>query len=122
MDNKMYILYNKGTQGVLMEPIPITKARDCLGELASRVVFGRERIILKRHHQTLALVSIEDLRALEALEDEIDIKLADAAKKESEESGTVSWEDIKQEMNLCSTKSNSPRKLKKTSAESPKKT
>jgi hypothetical protein len=103
-----------------MEPIPITKARDCLGELASRVVFGRERIVLTRHHQEFALVSIEDLHSLEALEDDLDIKLVEEAKKESEELGAISWENIKQEMGLCPTQSNSHLKRKKISEKSPK--
>lgn len=56
---------------------------------------------------------------MESSEDKIDIQLADAAKKDIEKHGTVSWKDLKEELNLCSTKSNSPQKHKKTLEKSP---
>lgn len=102
-----------------MDRIPITKARDCLGKILNRVVFGRERIILERRNEKMALISMEDLAALEALEDSRDIQLADAARKDIEANGTVSWENIKKELNLCNTQSNSLAQQKKTSKKSP---
>lgn len=83
-----------------MEPIPITQARDCLGDLAARVLYGHERIILTRHNKKLALVPIEDLEALEAMEDALDIRAADAAHKEAELHGTIGWEEVKKELGL----------------------
>jgi hypothetical protein len=102
-----------------MEPIQISKARDCLGDLASRVVFGKERIILTKNHKELALISIEDLRALEAYEDEQDIRLAEAAEEESDRLGYISWEELKAELK-CDTQSNSQNKPRKISEKSPK--
>ena len=83
-----------------MEQISITKARDHLGDLASRVVYNRERIVLTKHNKRLALVPIEDLEALEAMEDREDILAAEAAKKEIEEYGTISWEEMKKELDI----------------------
>jgi prevent-host-death family protein len=83
-----------------MEKISITKARDHLGDLANRVVYNRERIVLTKHNRQLALVPIEDLEALEAMEDREDILAAEAAKKEIEEQGAISWEDMKKELDL----------------------
>lgn len=80
--------------------ISITKARDHLGDLACRVVYNKERIVLTIHNKQLALVPIEDLEALEAMEDREDILAAEAAKNEIEEHGTISWEKMKKELDL----------------------
>ena len=53
--------------------VPITEARDVLGQLVGRVQYGHERIVLTRHGRpAAALVPMDDHEALERLEDEID--------------------------------------------------
>ena len=42
-----------------------------------------------------AIVSLEDVELLEALEDRIDLENARAALTEAEKEGTVSWEEFK---------------------------
>lgn len=49
--------------------IAADQARDQLGDLINRAGFGGERFILTRHgKQVVALVSIDDLKSLEATE------------------------------------------------------
>lgn len=57
--------------------LPISDARDRLGEVVSRAEHGQERTILTRHGKPVAVViSIDDLRELEAAEDEADLAAA----------------------------------------------
>ncbi|MBD9730285.1 type II toxin-antitoxin system Phd/YefM family antitoxin [Streptomyces sp. H28] len=50
--------------------IPVTQARAELADLTNRVVYGGERVVLTRHGKPLAaLVSADDLRRLEELEE-----------------------------------------------------
>jgi prevent-host-death family protein len=45
--------------------VPLVRARDILGELANRVEFGKERILVtRRGRPALALVSIADYERL----------------------------------------------------------
>ncbi|WP_180977247.1 type II toxin-antitoxin system Phd/YefM family antitoxin [Fischerella muscicola] len=49
--------------------ISATQARANLQELINRVEYGRERIIIERHGKAVvAIVGLEDLKRLEALE------------------------------------------------------
>jgi prevent-host-death family protein len=58
----------------------ISDARDHLGEIVSKAEHARERIVLTRHGRAVAaVISIEDLRELEAAEDEADLAAARAA-------------------------------------------
>lgn len=60
-----------------MNELPISKARDHLGEIVSRVEHAQERTVLTRHGKAVAaVVSIDDLRELEALEDQADLAAA----------------------------------------------
>ncbi len=64
----------------------------------NRVMYQGERIVLERHGKGVAVVvSMEDLKALEALEDAADVR---AAKKARKESGEVPLAEIKAEMGL----------------------
>ncbi len=60
--------------------MPISEARDHLGEIVSKAEHAHERILLTRHGRAVAaVISIEDLRELEAAEDEADLTAARAA-------------------------------------------
>ena len=48
----------------------------------------------------MALVPIEDVNLLEALEDRIDLEEARLALTEAKKKGTVPWEKIKRELGL----------------------
>lgn len=63
-----------------MTEMPISAARDHLGEVVSRVEHAHERAVLTRHGRPVAaVISIEDLRTLERAEDEADLSAARAA-------------------------------------------
>ncbi|CAH2606528.1 Antitoxin (plasmid) [Rhodovastum atsumiense] len=72
-------------------------ARDRLAEAVNRVAFGKERITITRRGKALAaVVPIEDLAALEALEDARDAAEIRARLEEWRESGeaAVSLEEV----------------------------
>lgn len=60
-----------------MTELPISEARDHLGDVVAKAEHAHERVVLTRHGRPVAaVVSIEDLRALEAAEDEADLLAA----------------------------------------------
>ena len=60
-----------------MSELPISEARDRLGEIVTRVEHAHERAVLTRHGKAVAaVVSMDDLRQLEAAEDEADLAAA----------------------------------------------
>ena len=51
-------------------------ARESFSDMINRAAYGKERVIVKRRGKALAaIVPIEDMRALEDLEDEIDARV-----------------------------------------------
>ena len=65
--------------------MPISEARDRLGEVVSRAEHGHERTVLTRHGRAVAaVISIDDLRELEAAEDDADLAAAHEALASSE--------------------------------------
>jgi prevent-host-death family protein len=76
-------------------------ARAQFSEIINRAAFGKERVTLtRRGKEIVAVVPIEDVKLLEALEDKIDLEEARAALAEAKKKGTVSWEKIKKELGL----------------------
>lgn len=60
-----------------MTELPISAARDHLGEIVSKAEHAQERTVLTRHGKAVAaVISIEDLRELEAAEDRADLGAA----------------------------------------------
>lgn len=60
-----------------MSELPISEAREHLGEIVSRAEHAQERTILTRRGKPVAvLISIEDFRELQAAEDEADLAAA----------------------------------------------
>jgi len=63
--------------------LAVADARKNFSDAVNRVAYGKERVVLKRRGKGIAaLVPIEDLEAIEALEDRIDLALARKALKE----------------------------------------
>lgn len=82
-------------------------------EALNRVAFKGERIVLERHGKPVAaLVSVEDLAALEAHEDRIDLA---AAKRAMKEPGSTPWVEVKAELagGRLEKRGSLPRKAKK---------
>ncbi len=69
-----------------MTKIGVSDARDHLSEVVDRVRYTHERVVLtKRGKDVGAIVSIEDLKLLEMLEDQLDIDMARKALAEAGE-------------------------------------
>ncbi len=81
--------------------IDTSVVRDSLADTLNRVSYSKERIVIRRHGKDLAaLVPIEDLMFLEALEDRMDLEEARAALAEVKEKGTIPWEKVKQDLGI----------------------
>ncbi len=81
-----------------MPRIPATKVRQAFSEALNRVAYRGERITLHRRGKDVAaLVPMEDLKAIEAMEDKIDLA---AAKKAKREKGQIPYERIRREAGL----------------------
>ena len=67
--------------------------RDNFADVVNRVAYAGERVILRRRSKNVvAIVSMEDLQLLEALEDRADVKAALRARKEK---GAVPLDQVK---------------------------
>lgn len=76
-----------------MASTTVSEARKNFPELLNRVGYGQERILIERHGKPVAaIISIEDLNRLQALEDAIDSALLRHAVQEN--GGFVTLESI----------------------------
>jgi prevent-host-death family protein len=81
-----------------MIEIGVADIRANLADVINRVAYGGERIVLQRRgKRVLAVVPMEDLELLNALEDRADVK---AAKKARKEKGAVPLEKIKARLGM----------------------
>ena len=81
-------MYIKGKTGEkdMANQVNIVEVRAKLADTINRVAYGGERVVLERRGQGVAaLVSMEDLSLLEALEDEADVRAALKARREKGE-------------------------------------
>ncbi len=66
---------------------------------ASRASQG-ERVSVRIGRQRVAVVPVEDLRVLERLENEADLRDVRASRAETERKGTIPWEKVKAALGL----------------------
>lgn len=81
----------------MSDPISTAEARDRFSEVLNRAAFGKERVVLTRRGKPLAaVVPIEDVEALEAMEDAADIAEARLRYEEWERDGrqSISLEEL----------------------------
>ena len=84
-----------------MGQVNTVNARAQFSEIINRAAFGKERVTLtRRGKEIVAVVPIEDVKLLEALEDKIDLEEARAALAEANKKGTIPWQRIKKELGL----------------------
>jgi prevent-host-death family protein len=88
-----------------MTRLNVSKAREEFPEIVNRAAYGNERTIVSRRGKELAaVISIDELRLLERLEqqeiDRIDIEDARAALAEAEEKGTIPLEEARKLLGL----------------------
>ena len=83
------------------QAITTVAARQNFSELINRVAYGKDRVLLTRRSRPLvAVVPIEDIALLEAMEDRDDLKAARAALREIKRKGTIPWSRMKKELGL----------------------
>ncbi|MBM4019358.1 MAG: type II toxin-antitoxin system Phd/YefM family antitoxin [Planctomycetes bacterium] len=82
-----------------MTSLSVSKARGQFAELINQAAYRGRRVALKRRGKTVAaIVPAEDLAALEALEDRLDIEAAKEALAESDE--RIPFEKVRKELGL----------------------
>ena len=82
-----------------MTKVSTVQARDQFSEVINRVAYGKERVVLTRRGKDLVgVVPIEDIRLLEALEDQLDRAAATDALADYALHGGMDWEQVKAEM------------------------
>ena len=86
-----------------MSNLTVAEARDQFAEILNRAAYAKERIVVMRRNKKMAaLVPIEDLEALEALEDKLDV--ANAQKVLAKPMAPVAWEKVKADLKARRTK------------------
>jgi prevent-host-death family protein len=78
----------------------VSDARESLGEVVDRVRYTHERVVLtKRGKDVGAIISMDDLKLLEMLEDQLDIKAAREAIEESRGERSP-YEEVRKKLGL----------------------
>jgi prevent-host-death family protein len=84
-----------------MAAISTVVARNEFSTVLNRAAFGKERVILARRGKAIAaIVPMDDVMLLRALEDRADLADAIAAEREALEKGTISLTDLKRDLEL----------------------
>jgi len=95
-DSEAPLLYNKDKGDNDVKQITSSLMRDHFPELADEVKYNKKRIIVtRRGKQLVAIVPIEDLELLRAVEDSQDLRDARRALRKAEKEGTIPWEEVK---------------------------
>lgn len=89
--------------------IGIAEIRNSLAEAINQVAYQGERIVLERRgNGVAALVSMEDLELLEALEDQVDVEAARLARKEGGK--PIPLADVETRLGIASPAESKPKK------------
>jgi prevent-host-death family protein len=84
-----------------MATVSTVLARNEFSTILNRAAFGKERVVLARRGKAIAaVVPMEDVKLLRALEDRADLADAIAAEREAMEKGTTSLADLKRDLAL----------------------
>lgn len=79
--------------------LTVGEVRNNFSDISNRVAYAGERMIVDRYNKPLvALIPIEDLELLEALENAYDVKLARERLKTLKKGGTISLEELEKEL------------------------
>lgn len=83
-----------------MTRMGVSDARESLGEVVDRARYTHERVVLtKRGKEVGAIISMDDLKLLEMLEDQLDIKAAREAIEESRGERSP-YEEVRKKLGL----------------------
>ena len=84
-----------------MSRLAASDAREHFAEILNRVAYGGDRVVVERRGKELAaIVSLDDLKILETIEDRLDVDDALAAIEEADQKGTTSWKSLKAKLGL----------------------
>jgi prevent-host-death family protein len=84
-----------------MKQITTAEARKNMSELVNRAAYGGERFVVTRHGKELvAIVPLGDATLLDRLRVLVDARDFEAALKEIAEAGTVSWDEVRRDLDL----------------------
>lgn len=84
-----------------MESLTVSKAREMFAETVNRVAYTKERVMVERRGKAVvAMVPVEDVELLQALEDRMDLSDARAAIAEAKKKGRKSFSKLKKELGL----------------------
>ena len=79
--------------------INTAEAKEQFSDLVNRVVHSKERIILtRRGKEVAAIIPLEDLKLLQDSQDRHDLREATEALKEARNSGTITLDQLKEEV------------------------
>lgn len=82
-----------------MTVISVTELKEDFAKTTGRVEFGGERIIVEKHRKpAFAMISIDDLNLLRALEDRVDA--LDAIESMKDPCPSIPWEEVKAKLGL----------------------
>jgi antitoxin Phd len=83
----------------MLNKISAADARKKFANIINRVAYGKESFVLTRRGEALAaIVSMEDLKLLQEIEEQMDID--DAWKARNEPGENISWEKLREELEL----------------------
>ncbi len=84
-----------------MVTLSTVEARENFSDLLNRSAYGKERVVLTRRGKgVVAVVPIEDLNLLEALEDRLDLEDIEKALADPENKKAIPWEKVKKDLGL----------------------
>ncbi len=84
-----------------MKPITTAEARKNMADLLNRAAYGGERFVVTRHGKELvAIVPVEDATLLERLRTLLEKRDYEAALEAVSELGTVSWDEVRRDLDL----------------------
>ena len=83
----------------MLNKITTADARKKLSNIINRVAFGNESFVLTRRGEPVAaIISLNELKLLQDIEDQIDVE--DAWKSKKEPGEPIPWEELKKELEL----------------------
>jgi antitoxin Phd len=83
----------------MFNKISAADARKKFANIINRVAYGKESFVLTRRGEPLAaIVSIDDLKLLQEIEEQMDID--DVWKARNEPGENISWEKLREEIEL----------------------
>ncbi|MBW1778352.1 MAG: type II toxin-antitoxin system Phd/YefM family antitoxin [Deltaproteobacteria bacterium] len=83
----------------MIHKVTAADVRKNFSHIINKVAYGKESFVLTRRGQAIAaLVSIEDLKLIQDLEERLDIEDAWKARNETDEA--IPWESLKAELDL----------------------